>query len=870
MESLKDPFYIAADKELALQMLKLNSIQTIEITDVAASSFPIIGRRFGHHGGMDISIVHTKEQGLEEGYDYFTKLYCFEQEYRLEVKGLSVIRVQEANAHTVISSEIPIRTELNGWKWNDIDLTLIPEDWLHMAIRAVYITGLTHAFVKIGMLSNESPIVIDINPLSRVCTYPALEPKLSFTLGADVEFMLSCDDELIPASEFFPLEGPIGCDERQIEQDSGEYALAEIRPEQSESPHELCNNIKKLIAEASEKIPYHNIAFRAGSMPFFGYQCGGHLHFGVNPSVTLLRALDYYLAIPLAMIEEASTSRRRRRTKHGGLGRYREKSYGFEYLSLSSWIVEPGIALATLCLAKLVVSQHHKLQNPFLFHPLVQRAYYQGNHMMLKFLWKDIKNQLTLTKGYSLYEKELSVLFEYIEKDHCLIGETDIRQNWGLTVPHQSFERGLIIHIPRKTRVKYNLKEGQNTFVCAGKSMSKATIRPYPFSFRNSNIIQLSPTLRQALSLPKSWIPKIASANGALILGPIMGILADRPFERQATYFQHLSKIAKEKQMFVYVFEPKDIQWDKQLIKGTTMNGDGLFPFPAVIYDRYFRTSNKQKKEMDELRAKLQLIYNIPFVNPPSLFDLTGNKWTSHQLLSDEHQDYLPDTRLLEHPTDITEMLNRHGEIFLKPIGGALSNGIIRVIQKSSGIYWMNSNHRVFEPINGIDELISYFFPPKNKVYLVQEAIKRKQLNGNYVELRVYMQKNGLQKWMRTGMVARLTNEGVMSEDTEINKRSSQVLNKLFPNSGELREIRKQIGEVARGIVETVEEEVGPFGELAIDVCIDQYNNIKILEINAKPDNLFSQVKAYKLRNIAAQRLLNYATSLAGYEIDGN
>ena len=48
-------------------------------------------------------------------------------------------------------------------------------------------------------------------------------------MGADIEFMLSCDDELLPASEFFPLEGAIGCDERQIEQDSGEYALAEIQ-----------------------------------------------------------------------------------------------------------------------------------------------------------------------------------------------------------------------------------------------------------------------------------------------------------------------------------------------------------------------------------------------------------------------------------------------------------------------------------------------------------------------------------------------------------------------------------------------------------------------------------------------------------------
>lgn len=868
MESLKVPFNIATDKELTLQILKLNGIPAIEIAEITTSSFPIIGRKFGHHSGRDISIVHTKEQGMEEGYDYFTKLYNFEREYQLEIKGLSVINVQEANVNNAISNDVPIRTEFNGWKWLDIDQSIISEEWFHMVIRAVYVTGITHAFVKIGLLTNGIPLLIDLNPISSDLPDEKTIKNEPFTLGTDVEFMLSCDDELIPASEFFPLEGPIGCDERQIEQDSGEYALAEIRPEQSSSPHELYTNIKKLISEASDKIPYYNIAFRAGSMPFYGYQCGGHLHFGVEPSVSLLRALDFYLAIPLAMIEESSPSRRRRTTKHGGLGRYREKSYGFEYLSLSSWIIEPKITLATLCLAKLIVSHHQELQNPQLYNPIIMRAYYQGNQILLKFLWEDIKKQLINIKGFEVYKSEISVLFDYIERGTCLSGIANIRENWGLSVPDIPYERGRVIYIPRKTRVKYNLIEGQITFVCAGKTMSRAIIRPYPFSFRNSNIIQLSPTLLKELSLPKTWIPKIASVKGAIILGPIMGILADRPFERQATYFQHLSKIAKEKQMFVYVFEPKDILWDKQLIKGTTMDGERLFPFPAVIYDRFFRTSNKQKREMDELRAKLQFIFNIPFINPPSLFDITGDKWKTHQLLNKDHYEYLPETRLLEEPVDIIEMINRHGEIFFKPIGGALSNGIVRAIQRSDGIFWMDSKQRVFQPLNAIDELVSFFFPRKNKDYLVQEAIKRRQLNGNFVELRVYIQKNGQKKWMRTGMVARLTNEGVMSEETEINKRSSHVLNKLFPDQAELRLMRKQISELTNRIAETVEEEVGSFGELAIDLCIDQYNNIKILEINGKPDNLFAQVKAYKLRNIAAHRLLNYATSLAGYEMD--
>jgi hypothetical protein len=868
MEPIKDRFCMLSDKELTLQILNINNIPAVELADAKTCSYPIVGRMYGHNQGEDMAIVHTRDQAVEEGFDYFTKLYVIEKEYLIEVQGLSVRRVQEAVAHqVVIFDEIPIRTELYGWNWEDVDSSSIPAEWSDMAVRALYVTGLTNGFVKIGKLANDSAIVIDVNSPSIPISIPTVAPNLPFTLGADIEFMLSCDGDLLPTSNFFPVEGPVGCDERQIEQDSGEYALAEIRPEKAESPHELFGNIKKLLSEASEKVPYENIEFRAGSMPFGGYQCGGHIHFGIPHSLSLLRALDHYLAVPVAMIEDPRTSKRRRRTKHGGLGRYRIKPYGLEYLSLSSWIIDPDLTLSVLCLAHLVAAHHHELPSGFLFHPLVQRAYYKGNQIFLKQLWEDIKKQLMKTSSYSRYEKELSILFERIEQGNPFAESGDIRKNWGLTVPKQSYDRGLIIQIPKKTRIKFNLTEGQTTYVRAGKSISPATIRAYPFSFRNSNTVQLSPSLRNALSLPKDWHPKISSANGVLALGPIVGIFANRPFERQATYFQHLCRLAKDKRMLVYVFEPQDINWDQKVIRGTSIDGDGIFPFPAVIYDRYFHDSNHKKLEMDEIRFKLQSAYHIPFINSPALFHLTGDKWLSHQVLSRTHEEYLPDTRLLESPSDITEMLDRYGEIFLKPLGGALSKGVIRLIRRPSGIFWMNSNQRTFQPLTNMEELVALLSPLQKKApYLVQEGIKRKQLKGNHVEIRVYMQKNGKQKWVRTGMVARLTNEGVMTEETEINMRSSQVLKKLYPDPTEQREMRNQLAEIARDVVETVEEEIGVFGELAVDLCIDQYDSIKILEINAKPDSLLSQIKAYKLRNLAGLRLLNYAASLAGYE----
>lgn len=678
METNKSPFFIGEDKELLLQMLKVNHVPAMEIIDAKDCSYPIIGRKFGHHSGKDIKILHTKEQTEAEECDFFTKLYVFEEEYKLEVLGLQVISCQKIVRHHVQYTEIPIRTETFGWKWGDEEEAL-PEEMLQLAVRAAYVIGVVHADVKIGRLSNGKAIVIDIHPISLMETEEKEPPCESITMGADIEFMLSCDGELLPASEFFPLEGALGCDERQIERDSGEFALAEIRPEPTESPHELFHHIQQLITEASNLIPYQNISLHAGSMPFYGYQCGGHLHFGLEPSVTLLRVLDYYLSLPLAMLEPSNTSRRRRKTKHGGLGRFRLKPYGFEYLSLSSWIIQPEITLAVLALAKLVVASFARLETTYLFHPLIQRAYYGGNPYVLRSIWPHIKQQIMEKTDYWQLEREVIPLFVAIEEGISLDDSVDIRRNWNIEIPKQAYERGANLYLPKHVREKLHVDVGEDTYVCAGKMMTKAVIHPYPFTFRNPNRIQLSPKLRNSLSLPNHWNPKITAANGALILGPILGILAERPFERQGTYFQHISEIAQEKQMLVYVFAPEDIHWDKQLINGTTLDGQRLLPFPSVIYDRYFRRRKNNRPELEETRAKLEFLYQIPFINSPRLFALTGNKWTSYELLKEELEEYLPVSCLYREPQDIKEMLNQYGEIFIKPLDGSLGKGIIRL-----------------------------------------------------------------------------------------------------------------------------------------------------------------------------------------------
>lgn len=858
-------FCMVSDKEQMLQSLYLNNVPCIELVNPKNCKFPIIGRKYGQHNGKDVMIIYSREQAENGDYDFFTKMYAISTEYMLEIEGLTVKSVQSAVGQQVIFNEVQVRTKAFGWEWNPQEKSSIPIDWIAIAIRALYVTGVSNGFVKLGLLNNESIIVTDINPIESPYIEPVSKVQSTFTMGADIEFMLSYDNELLPASTFFSTGGEVGCDERQIEQDSGDFALVEIRPEKADSPHQLFKHIKKVIENAAETVPFGNVEFRAGSMPFMGYQCGGHIHFGMAVSLSLLQALDQYVAIPFAMIENPKTAKLRRRTNHGGLGRYREKPYGFEYISLSSWIIDPKLSLGVLCLAKLVAAHHNELPDLFLFDSMIQRAYYKGNHVFLKQFWPDIKERLISTSSYSQYASELDVLFESIEKGYPYSESSDIRLNWGFTLSKEQYSRGMVILIPKKTRLKHGLKEGEMSYIRAGNRISQAFIRPYPFSFRNSNMVQLSKELREKLSVPLEWNPKISSENGLISLGPIIGILAVRPFDRQTTYFQHLERLATEKQMLVYVFQPEDIDWDQQVIKGETIHGEGFFPFPAVIYDRF--VTGKKNSKIDEVRARLQYVCHIPFINPTTLSILTKNKWETHKLLIQEHEKYLPNTCLLEQPADVIEMLNQYGEIYLKPVGGSLSKGVIRVFRRPSGIFWLNIKEKKSSQLNSIAELEKYIIALIGESpYLIQEGIRRKQYNGKNLEIRVYMQKNGQQRWFRTGMVTRLTEEDVMTEESEVNLRLSKVLNQLYIDPSERRATTIQLGRIARSIVTTVENKIGSFGELAVDLCIDHYNSIKLLEINSKPDNLFSQIGAYQLRNLAGMRLLNYAATLAGYQ----
>jgi len=344
------------------------------------------------------------------------------------------------------------------------------------AKRVIYLLGLDYGMVSIGMTGSKKVriISVDDSPILKEFEIKALfgvlvkaiETASKFgskevKMGADPEFMLSNarNGHMIPASQFFPREGIVGCDSIRMP-NRQQRPIAELRPKPDNSPLQLLSNLDQALRAASRLAPYRNIKWLAGSRPFSGYSIGGHIHFSnIEINNHVLRALDSYIALPLFLIENQVTAVKRR-DKYGHLADYRAKEYGgFEYRTPGSWLVSPKIAAATLCLGKIVASNYLMLTRNCFLTAEAQRAFYGGDQEFLKNTFDDLWEDIIELPMYCEYKEELQTIYDMVKNNIKWEEKEDIRKTWSITI------------FPRKKN--------------AESKAEISTVQEFPYSTRN-------------------------------------------------------------------------------------------------------------------------------------------------------------------------------------------------------------------------------------------------------------------------------------------------------------------------------------------------------------------------------------------------
>ncbi|HEX7056405.1 MAG TPA: hypothetical protein VF260_04310 [Bacilli bacterium] len=318
------------------------------------------------------------------------------------------------------------------------------------AVRAVRALDLDFANVVVLANGSRPPEVLDVEPnpvvdrklaslyaqaIHRFAgqSRPSACGESQVVLGADPEFaLISRTGELVAASRFLPLTGRIGCDAAARSDGTIHYPLAELRPRPAADPDRLVAEIRKLLQLAQERISAAHVRWLAGGMPVEYVRLGGHIHFGgIWPNPFLIRALDNYLALSLAAIEDERTARRRPR--YGGLGDVRRQFHGgFEYRTLPSWLISPQIAAAVLHLAQIIAGNFGQLTQSPLSDPRTRHAYYRGDAKIIGNIARKLWRELSGLPAYQEKRERLEPLGQMILAGEKWDEQTDIRKAWGI------------------------------------------------------------------------------------------------------------------------------------------------------------------------------------------------------------------------------------------------------------------------------------------------------------------------------------------------------------------------------------------------------------------------------------------------------
>lgn len=363
--------------------------------------------------------------------------------------------IMNLDPHNVWKRE-PVSSPENNAKWTIIKAEEDDKEVKRITTAAriaVQALGLDFAIVHVVLSKPRKPIIRSVDPSPPLATKalkalikflvesPYSPDKKEVKLGADPEFILINRDtgKMIPASQFLPRFGTVGCDSVRIP-NRQQRPIGELRPEPSPSPLVLAENIRKSLLQAVKLLPYNNIEWMAGSQPTSNYPIGGHIHFSnIALSSKLLRALDNYLAIPVFLMEDTKTSTMRR-TKYGLLSDFRIKDYGgFEYRTISSWLVTPEISKGVLCLAKLIVSNYSELTTNYFTRPDIQKAFYSGDKSYLRDIYHQIWNAIMALPGAKEFASYLEPIHELCQNLQDWDESRDIRETWGIPIPKKKY-----------------------------------------------------------------------------------------------------------------------------------------------------------------------------------------------------------------------------------------------------------------------------------------------------------------------------------------------------------------------------------------------------------------------------------------------
>ncbi len=370
------------------------------------------------------------------------------------------------------------------------------------------------------------------------------------------------------------------------------------------------------------------------------------------------------------------------------------------------------------------------------------------------------------------------------------------------------------------------------------------------------------------------------SGNRTLRLGPLIGVLIsrdhpnnpDRLFGPITLFCRELTNACHAQGAYVYFFTPEALEQRSSSIQGWVYSEGWRklsLPIADVINNRLTTRKMENKPSVQHFLADVKSRYGTHFFNEKFLDKTEVFEALGHDPAL---QRYLPESHALSGFAILKKMCNHYPSVFLKPVRGSLGKGILRISKDEGGSYRLLSTtplgtrKQIYPSLTKLFQSIT----PKMKTnrYQIQQGLPLMELGRRPVDFRALVQKNGSGKWGVTSIVARTAGSNHFVSNLARGGTLSTVREAIGKSSlppGTKESVQLQLPRAALAIARGVETYIpAHFGELGIDLALDQSGRIWLLEVNSKPSkNDNTPLNDQKIRPSVKQMIL-YCRYLAG------
>ena len=362
-----------------------------------------------------------------------------------------------------------------------------------------------------------------------------------------------------------------------------------------------------------------------------------------------------------------------------------------------------------------------------------------------------------------------------------------------------------------------------------------------------------------------------------------------RPFGPPTGFLEECCEAAATLGLRAVVFDAADVDAAQETVSPATVVDDrwvecGPESWPELIYDRAPVLDPAGAPAADRARGLFDRA-GIPFINPTSFVRLAVDKLEMHRRLAGAGFA-LPHTEILDAHA-LRAFLARYDHVYIKPRAGSLGTGVMEIVRSAGGRQVIRTLDATYETRGAgpaMDRIMALTAEARAEPMgcLVQQGISAEPAGERRFprfDLRLLMQKNGQARWDLTGLAARVGQNSGPTTNLSNGARSEEaepVLDGLYGRPLR-KEVLRRAEEASFAACRLLDTELGPIGEVGLDIVPDEAGLPWIIEINARPGrNVFRRIArsadvpaavrqrygAIRRRSVA--RPFEYARILAG------